>query len=214
VALMAADRDALLAQLRIDLHDEDSNNYRWVDATLVRHIGRAVAEYSLVRPQERKSTLSTTDGSRELDVSGLADLVRIEAVEYPVDEEPRRFVQWSLWADTLEMLIDETPGASEDVDVYWTALHVVDGDGSTVDARDDQLLLTGAAAYAALEWASYATNRANTSGPQAVRDYASWGQARLEEFQAGLRRLRRLRSARLYTPAAPEPDQSTVRWEP
>lgn len=211
---MAADIDALVALLRIDLHDEDSNNYRWVDATLERHIERAVAEFSVVSPLQQKTTLSTTDGSRELDVSGLSDLVRIEAVEYPVDEEPRRFVQWSLWADTLEMLIEETPGDSEDVDAYWTALHVVDGDGSTVPAQYDALLLTGAAGYAAQEWASYATNRANVAGPGAVRDYGSWGAQRLDEFKAGLRRLRRLRTSRLYTPATPEPDQSTVIWDP
>ena len=211
---MAADRDALLALLRIDLHDEDSENERWEDATLERHIDRAVAEYSLVRPLEQKDTLSTTEGSRELDVSGLADLVRIEAVEYPVGQEPRRYLQWSLWADTLEMLIDETPGDSEDVDVYWLSLHEVDGNGSTVPAQDDQLLLAGAAGYAAVEWSSYATNRANTSGPQAVRDYAAWGELRLGEFRAGLRRLRRVRSARMYTPAQAEPDQSTVTWQP
>jgi hypothetical protein len=211
---MAADIDALVALLRIDLHDEDSNNYRLVDATLERHIERAVAEFSIARPLEQKDTLSTTDGSRELDVSGLASLVSIDAVEYPVDEDPRRFVQWSLWAEVLEMLIDETPGDAEDVDVYWTALHLVDGDGSTVPAQYDALLLTGAAGYAAVEWSSYATNRANVAGPVAVRDYGSWGQERLRVFQQGLRRLRRLRSSRLYTPARPEPDQSTVRWEP
>ncbi len=211
---MAADIDALVALLRVDLHDEDSNNYRWEDATLERHLERAVAEFSLVRPQELKSTLSTTDGSRELDVSGLTDLVRVEAVEYPVGQDPHAYVQWSVWADVLEMLIDATPGDSEDVDVFWTALHVVDGDGSTVPAQFDALLLTGAAGYAAREWASYATNRANVAGPGAVRDYGAWGAARLEEFKAGLRRLRRVRSSRLYTPALPEPDQSTVRWEP
>jgi hypothetical protein len=211
---MVADIDALVALLRVDLHDEDSNNYRWVDATLERHIERAVAEFSAVRPLEQKDTLSTTAGSRELDVSGLAALVRIEAVEYPVDQEPRRFVQWSLWADTLEMLIGETPGDSEDVDVYWTALHLVDGEGSTVPAQHDGLVLTGAAGYAALEWAGYATNRANVSGPAAVDHYRALGEAALLSFHAGLRRLRRLRSARLYTPAAAEPDQSTVVWEP
>jgi hypothetical protein len=211
---MAADIDALVALLRIDLHDEDSNNYRWMDATLERHIERAAADYSLARPQEKKTTLSTTLGSRELDVSGLSGLLRIEAVEYPVDQDPREYVQWSLWADTLEMLIDALPGNSEDVDVYWTAAHVVDGSGSTVPAEHDQLLLTGAAGYAAQEWASYATNRANVAGPAAVRDYGAWGATRLEEFRAALRRLRRVRSSRLYTAARPEPDQSTVRWEP
>lgn len=213
---MAADIDALVALLRIDLHDEDTENERWEDATLERHIGHAVADFSAARPLEQKTTLSTTDGSRELDVSAseLADLVRIEAVEYPVDEEPRRYVQWSLWADTLEMLIPETPGDSEDVDVYWTALHSVDDQGSTVPAQYDALLLTGAAGYAATEWASYATNRANVAGPGAVRDYGSWGEERLRVFRLGLRNLRRLRSSRLHTPATPEADQSTVRWDP
>lgn len=211
---MAADIDALVALLRIDLHDEDSNNERWADATLERHIERAVADYSLVRPEEKLTELSTTEGSRELDVSGLSGLVRIEAVEYPVDQDPREYVQWSLWADTLEMLIDATPGDSEAVNVYWTAAHVVDSNGSTVPAEHDQLILLGAAGYAAQEWASYATNRANVAGPGAVRDYARWGRERMEAFRDELERLRRVRSSRLYTAQRPEPDQSTVRWEP
>ncbi|HEU0072585.1 MAG TPA: hypothetical protein VFS30_01100 [Dehalococcoidia bacterium] len=212
---MAADIDALVALLRIDLHDEDSENYRWVDATLERHLERAVAELSAVRPQEVLTELATTEGSRVIDVSAeFTDLVRIEAVEYPVDQEPRAFVQWSLWADNLELLVDATPGDADPVNAYWTALHVVDGNGSTVPAQYDALLLTGAAGYAAQEWASYATNRANVAGPGAVRDYGSWSAARLEEFRAGLRRLRRLRTAAFYTPARPEPDQSTVIWDP
>ena len=35
------------ARVRQDLHDEDSAAYRWTDAVLDRHIGRAVNEYSI-----------------------------------------------------------------------------------------------------------------------------------------------------------------------
>ncbi len=49
--------------VRKDLHDEDSSNYRWTDAVLDRHIGRAVNEYSVAAPLEQKSTLTTTAGA-------------------------------------------------------------------------------------------------------------------------------------------------------
>ena len=78
------------ARLRKDLHDEDALNYRWTDGELDRHIQHTVREFSLAVPLEAKTTLATTAGSRDLSISGLTDLVAIEAVEYPTGELPAR----------------------------------------------------------------------------------------------------------------------------
>jgi hypothetical protein len=205
----------LRAQLRIDLHDEDSGNYRWEDATLNRHIERVKRELSLVLPREQKTTLETVADSRELSVSTLTDLVRVEAVEWPAGEYPPVFVQWSLWVTTLTLLVDAAPTAVEDVSVYWGSLHTIDGSTSTLPAWAEEALLAGAGGYAAVEWASFATNRANLAGPGVVQDYQAWGQAKLREFRAALRRLSaRVRSSRLFVPADAEPSQSVVTWEP
>ena len=208
------DLTQMRGRLRKDLHDEDSANYRWTDGELDRHIQRAVRDFSLSTPLEAKSTLTTTAGSRDLSIAGLTDLVAIEAVEYPVGEYPPSYVRYSVWLTTLTMLIDSAPGtAGESVNVYHTKLHTIDGTSSTVPARFEDVIAAGAAGYAAIEWASFATNRVNVGGQDVWREYLTWGQERLAEFQRALARHGRrnaVRARRLYTPATPPADQSTV----
>jgi hypothetical protein len=201
------------ARLRKDLHDEDSANYRWTDGELDRHVQRAVRDFSLALPQEAKGVLTTTPGSRELSISSLTDVVAIEAVEYPAGKYPPSYVRYSVWLNTLTMLIDGAPAGAEAVTVYYTKLHLIDATSSTVPARFEDVIATGAAGHAAVEWASFATNRVNAGGQDVWRDYLAWGQDRLAEFQRALAKHGRrnaVRARRLYAPAADVVDQSTV----
>jgi hypothetical protein len=200
-------------RLRKDLHDEDPTNQRWTDAELDRHIQRTVREFSLSVPLEAKTILTTTPDSRDLSIAGLTDLVAIEAVEHPVGDYPPTYVPYSVWLSTLTMLIDSPPGSAEDVNVYSTKLHTLDATTSTLPERFEDVVAAGAAAYAALEWASFATNRVNVGGQDVWRDYLTWGQRRLAEFQRALARHGRrnaVRIRRLYRPATTPVDQSTV----
>jgi len=174
------------SQIRKDLHDEDSQNYRWTDSELNRHIDHAVRELSLSSPLEAKATLSTTAESRDLSLSSIRDLVEIEAVEYPVGNYPPSYVRFSAWADTLTLLTDSLPGDTEDVYVYYGKLHTLNADSSTLPAKLEDLVALGAAAYAAIEWASFATNRVNLGGAETWRNYLTWGQDRLADFMKGL----------------------------
>jgi len=204
------------ARVRKDLHDEDANNYRWTDTELDRHIGHAVRELSLSAPLEAKAVLQTTAGSRELSLSSLTNLVDIEAMEYPVGKYPPRYVRFSLWADTLALLIDGVPSGGEDVYVYYTKLHTLDADGSTILAALEDLIAVGAGAYAAIEWASYATNRINVGGGSTWKNYLVWGQDRLAAFMRGLAAYSRKNAVRvrqLYHPSEPPASQSTD-WGP
>ena len=194
--------------VRRDLHDEDPAGYRWSDDELDRHIARAVRELSLAVPLEAKAVLTTTAASRDLSLASLADRVSIEAVEYPVGSYPPAYVSFSLWADTLTLLVDSPPLAAQEVNVFYGRLHTLDDTTSTVPAALEDVLATGAAAYAALEWASFASNRVNVGGADVWRSYMVWGQERLAAFAAALARHGRrsgVRARRLYRPAlAPE----------
>ena len=97
------------ARLRTDLHDEDSASYRWTDGELDRHIERTVRELSLAVPLENKTTLYTSDGSRDLSIAGLSGLVAIEAVEYPAGSYPPAYARFSLWGDTMSLLTSPMP---------------------------------------------------------------------------------------------------------
>jgi hypothetical protein len=203
---MAANIAAIRTNVRKDLHDEDSSNYRWTDASLDRHIQRAVSEYSTHAPREQKTTLTTTAGSRDISVATLTDRLDIEAVEWPTGEFPPRRVGWSEWQDTITLDTVNAPSAVENVYVYWVKAHLVDGSGSTVPAIHDDLIATGAAAYAALDWTSFASNRLNVGGEDVWGRYKSFADERLREFHAELRRLGRrnfVRQRRTYSTEAP-----------
>ena len=207
------DLGQMRSRLRKDLHDEDTSNQRWTDGELDRHIQRAVRDLSLSVPLEAKTTLTTSAGSRDLSIAGLTDLVAIEAVEYPTGDYPPAYVPYSVWLSTLTMLIDAAPGGAENVNVYYTKLHTLDATSSTLPARFEDVVATGAGAYAALEWASFATNRVNVGGQDVWRDYLTWGQERLAEFERALARHGRRNAVRvrqLYRPATTPVDQSTV----
>ena len=200
-------------RLRKDLHDEDTANQRWTDGELDRHIQSAVRELSLSLPLEAKAALTATPGSRDLSIAGLTDLVAIEAVEWPAAKYPPEYVRFSVWLTTLTLLVDSAPAAADSVNVYYTKLHTIDATLSTVPARFEDVIAAGAGGYAALEWASLATNRVNVGGQDVWRDYLTWGQERLGEYQRALARHSRrnaVRARRLYAPALPPADQSTV----
>ncbi len=197
------DLPTMRTRVRRDLRDEDSANERWSDAELERHIERAVQELSLASPRESSVTLQTQAGSRELDVSTVTERVTIDAVEYPAGEYPPSYAQHSLWGDTLTLLVERLPGAGEDVVLNYSRLHTLDTTSSTLPEALEEVVATGAAAYAALEWSSYATNRVNVGGADTWRNYHTWAQERLAVFHKALAkhgRERRLRSRHLYVP--------------
>ncbi len=207
------DLGQMRTRLRRDLHDEDASSYRWSDAELDRHIDRALREVSQAAPWQVKATL-TTSASRDLSLTSLAGLIVIEAVEYPVGQYPPIYVRFSRWGDTLTLLVDQTPSAGEQVYVYYGKLHTLDGTTSTIPAHLEDLAATGAAGYAALEWASFATNRVNVGGEDGAQRYLTWGGELMATFRQGLARERsRLRRRQLYRPASPTASQATD-WGP
>ena len=210
------DLPTIRTRVRRDLHDEDAQNYRWTDAELDRHTQRAVTEVSVATPRELKATLTTTANSRELSLAALTDLLFVEAVEYPTGKYPPHYVRFSAWGGTLSLLVDGAPSGGESVWVFYGKIHTLDATSSTLPTHLEDLVATGAAAYAAIEWSSFATNRVNVGGEDVWRRYLTWGQDQLASF---LRRLSKLsirhavRARSLYSPTRPGPSLSTD-WGP
>ncbi len=200
------------ALVRRDLKDEDSNNYRWTDGELDRHIAHALAEVSQAAPVEAVATLATTSGSRDIDISSLSEHIMVQAVEYPVDKFPREYQRFSLWADTLTLLGDKVPDGS-DAKIYYGSRHTLDAESSTLPATMEDLLVIGAEGFACLEWASFSVNRVNIGGADTAGQFEAVGQARLNFFRKELRRLgrnNRVRLNRLYVPTEHPASQSAV----
>ena len=146
--------------------------------------------------------MATAANSRNVDVVTLTPRVRIVAAEYPTAQYPPEFVPFSLWGDTLTLDLVAAPGGTPNVDVYWHKVHAING-SITFPSTDDDIMATGAAAFAALDWASFASNRVNVGGENVWGRYVEFGRERLQQFHEQLRALpavNRLRHSRLYTP--------------
>jgi len=197
--------------VRRDLHDEDAGNYRWSDDELNRHIAHAVKDFSEAIPDEQKAVKTTTQGSREVDISTITLSVMVEAVEYPVGEFPKKYQPFSLWGDTLTILGDEVPDGSN-ADIYYGKLHTLDASSSTVPAVHEDLIALGAGGYAAVELAVYAVNRINVGGGMTPEEFLTWGKEKLGYFKEELKRLgrrNRVKTRALYRPYYPPVSRST-----
>jgi len=207
----------LLPQLRCELGHEDAANERWTDAELARHLLRAADNLSDAWPDERETLLTTTPGSRDISISTLDELVRIEAVEFPIGVWPPEYVQFQTWGATLTLMLDAAPPAAAGVNIFWGRRHRIESRTSTVPIQAEETLLLGAGAYALLEQAQLPINRINVSGAGAEEDFKRQGEERLRQFRQQLRRFgnrARVRTSQLYTPAQPEADQETVSFDP
>jgi hypothetical protein len=190
----------MIALVRKDLRDEDSGSYRWTDAELTRHISRSVKELSEKIPLPARATLPTTADSRELDISGLANRIMVEAVEYPVNASPPAFQRFSIWGDMLTIIGGCEPDGSNCY-VYYGTLHTLDASGSTVPAKYEDLVAAGACGYAAIEGAVYTINRVNAGGTTTAVDFRLWGSEQLGIFRERLKRLgrnQRVRAQQLF----------------
>jgi hypothetical protein len=184
-----------------DLHDE--TNVRWTTAVLDRHIKHAVLDYSQVSPLEQKNGLTTTPGSRDVSITSLVPRIRVTAVEYPTAAYPPNFVPFSLWNSIITLDLISPPAGAESIQVYWHKVHTING-GGTFDPSHDDIIAVGAAGYAALDTASFATDRINVGGDNVWGKYQEFGEQRLTQFRKMLRDLpvaNTLRTGQLYTPA-------------
>jgi hypothetical protein len=187
-------------RLRQDLSDVAED--RWPDDQLDRHIEHALGDLSLAIPQELTLLMATMSGSRDLAIGDIEGLVEVEAVEYPVGQFPPSHVGFSTWGTTIALHVDSAPDGS-DAKLYYTAVHVLDDEDSTLADSQVDILITGASAYAAQELAAGRTD-VLTTDPAAAERYAAWSRARLTAFRQLLHtfgRKNRVRSKRLYAPA-------------
>ena len=188
--------------IRCDLHDEDQNNYRWSDNELDRHILHAVSDLSEAIPSQQTAIIPTTNGSRAVDISDIADRISICAVEYPVNYFPKRYRRFSLWKNTLTLIDGEIPNG-ENACLYYETMHTLDSSGSGIPSHLEELVICGVCGYAAIEWAAYSVNRVNIGGSGTPAEFLRWGKMKIDYFRSELKRAGRKNSVRinrLYKP--------------
>ncbi|MFA5628748.1 MAG: hypothetical protein WC958_00570 [Dehalococcoidales bacterium] len=186
--------------VRIDLHDNDSNNYRWDDSEIERHILHATNDLSIAIPLQRTATIPTTGGSRDVDISQITDRISIYAAGYPLHLFPRYYRRFIVNTNVLTLTDGPVPNG-ENICIYYKKAYSVTEAESEIPSHLEELVICGACGYAAVELAIYSVNRINTGGDYTAKEFLRWGEAKINYFRGELKKRghnNRLRINRLY----------------
>ena len=196
-----------VAQIRIALSDTDPADYRWTDADLETHIGRAVRLYNEYCHLDVVIDAATTLGSRIIDLSTgglviISTIVEVYHVEYPIGEYPPFMQQFSYFQTTLTIEMAEE-GDGSNARLYCGMLHTVTEEAGTIPSIHEEWICLGATAFALYQKAVYSADRVSIGGEKTASEFAKQAADCRVRFDAWLSRLnRKLRRSRLYTPAA------------
>lgn len=202
---MSVDISTLRALLTLDLGDAEGST--WTDDELDRAVGKALGDYTAWFPQRREAILTLEAGGRQVDLSALEGLLAVERVWFPYEEGswPPQWRPFECIGTTLNFLTPASPEAGQQLClVYWGAHYIAGLAGAaetTLPAEDVELLLVGAAGYAALERSRSAIGSMNVSGYTPVQ-WAEWARGRLEQFHRRLKELAEQRGVGFAGPAA------------
>ena len=196
-----SDLAAIVDEVEQDL--KDSGNDVWSAAEIENHVRRALHEVNRVQPQRLDADITPVEGERVYALDDLADPIDILDLWYPYDDDavswPLSRPLWSRLTDDSIMLLLDAPPSAEDAAIYtvhliYTSPHTIDDlDGATattLDTYGELLVVQGAAAYAALQYAQSVIGKVTASGstPQQLSDWAAF---QLRRFKDGLEALRR-----------------------
>jgi hypothetical protein len=176
------------ARVRQDLKDTDAENYRWTDDEVDAAIERVVREFSLACPIESEDDIATTEDSREIDISSLTKLLKVNSVEFPLDNTPPYYQHFTKYGSSLYM---QDEGDGDDARIRWLKQHTLDAETSTIPQHLEELIVLGASGYLATSESVYTTDRATIGGMQAPINYLKWGHARLDRYQRQLKAVAR-----------------------
>ena len=193
------------ARLQIVL--DDAGAAFWTTAELDEHIQRALSDLSHHIPLEKKTTLATVNADRDLDISSLTARVRVKAVEYKTGNWPRTFQPFTIWEDTLTFTGDTVPDGAN-ADIYWHALHTING-ANTLPDDHEEILIFGAAARACRQQQAETTDQLTTGGPGTERNWGALAAHYQAEYETRLHRRRGIGQHRTYAPTEPLPTQDS-----
>jgi hypothetical protein len=191
------DLATMRGRVREDLQDEDDANYRWTNDQVDGAIERVVREFSIVYPIQQQDDIATVESSRDIDISSLEGLIRVESVEFPIGQNPTYYQKFRIWQDTIEMS-DEGDGS--DARVRWYKEHTLDAESSTIPAQFEEIIVLGATGYLAASASVYTVDKATIAGKWATINFLKWGQERLDRYEKKLKALKsRITTRELYT---------------
>lgn len=181
------DLSTMRARVREDLQDEDEANYRWTNDQVEGAIERVVKEFSIVSPIQQQDDIATVESSRDIDISSLSGLIRVESVEFPIGNNPPYYQRFDIWGTKLYMA---DKGDGGDARVRWYKEHTLDAESSTIPSQFEEIIVLGATGYLASSASVYTVDKATIAGKWATINFLKWGQQRLDRYEKKLKALK------------------------
>ena len=181
---MAKTFSAIRATVRQLLRDEfKTAGTDFANDELDIHINEVLVEISQHRPYEVKETVES-DGTREIDISEIEDLLEVEKAEYPTGNDPPDYRDVSVFGSTLRLNIATAPTSGDDVYLYCHKVHSLTESASTLSPDLEKVLVEGVVAKAALAWLNKMRSQIV---PQTYRWYHDWANNQFMIYQNSLR---------------------------
>jgi hypothetical protein len=135
-------------------------------------------------------SIMTSVDEREIDITNIADLIRVFKCEYRIDTpslNPKQFRNFSQFADVLTMEINFRPVADEEVHLYLHKKHTLTDATSTLQDKHETVLIQGVAARAAMDKGREQINALNVGGVNVGPRMVEWGKDQLSLYRLALR---------------------------
>jgi len=188
---------------RVETVLQDSGNLIWATGDIDEAILHAFEQFSRKKPAHALTTITLAANGREVDISSITGLLRVEHVWWDYDSSapghPPTYRHFQTWPGSIIYINDPSePQSGDKVRVWYTTEHTLSGVGgasaTTLPIDDESFLIHGAAAFAARFRAIEQAELANVDS--AVYDrLMAWAKVAMSEFTEGLR----IRDWRTYT---------------
>lgn len=142
---------------RVELTLFDAANERYAAADVEEAIEKAIDQYSLYSPHHLLDSVTLSSAGREVDISSLTDLVRVEKVWWDYDSSdpafPPNWREFEVWPGSILYINDvSAPESGDKVRIWYTAAHELNGlnaaTATTIPAEDIAFIISGAAHFA------------------------------------------------------------------
>ncbi len=152
----------------------------WGTATIASQMELDIRLMSDYIPQLVKATVAFAGTAREISLASLADWIEIDAVEFPIDQHPRRYVNFSVRGSSI-ILDDYKPSVStsDTAYVWYSAPHTVSGTATnTFKANEEEMLVELTASHLLMNLARDRRESINTGSGDVDSKYMADGERR------------------------------------
>ncbi len=163
---------------RLETTLSDGSNERFPAADLEEAIEKAIDQYSLYSPHHLLDSVTLSSTGREVDISTLTDLVRVEKVWWDYDSTdpafPPHWREFEVWPGAILYINDVSePQSGDKVRIWYTGAHELNGLNSatatTIPAEDIAFIISGAAHFAIQARAAELSESLNVSSNVVTR---------------------------------------------